>query len=87
MIDRGERAPIMIFDDSTSQSAYRFMSTMAGNRAGFEEAARALFAGKQARFNEMIGSWPADVRDHAKKTGGRGVSAVARMSEATFGKS
>src|SRR5882724_9616001 len=31
------------------EAAYRFMSAMAGNRPGFEEAARALFAGKQAR--------------------------------------
>src|ERR1700722_2837062 len=35
-----------------SQNAvYRFMSVMAGDRLGFEEAARALFAGDEAKFN------------------------------------
>ncbi|HLJ45368.1 MAG TPA: DUF2239 family protein [Bryobacteraceae bacterium] len=49
------------------ESAYRFMSTMAGNEPGFEEAIRALFAGKKDRFEEFIDAWPVDVRDHAKK--------------------
>src|SRR3954447_17555832 len=31
-------------------AAYRFMSVMAGNLAGFEEASRALFAGQEQRF-------------------------------------
>ena len=43
---------------------YRFMTAMAGNYAGYEEALRALFAGKKARFDETIESWPADVRAH-----------------------
>ncbi|HEX8985127.1 MAG TPA: DUF2239 family protein [Bryobacteraceae bacterium] len=49
------------------EAAYRFMSAMAGNEAGFEEALRALFAGKQERFEEQIASWPVDVRDHSRK--------------------
>ena len=49
------------------ESAYRFMSAMAGNLPGFEEATRALFAGDRARFDECVASWPADVRDHARK--------------------
>jgi uncharacterized protein len=47
--------------------AYRFLSAMAGNEPGFEEAIRALFAGKRERFDEMVEPWPVDVRDHAKK--------------------
>src|SRR5690349_24439409 len=35
-------------------AAYHFMSTMAGNRAGFEEASRALFADDRRRFGELI---------------------------------
>lgn len=46
------------------ESTYRFMSAIAGNEPGFEEAARALFAGNQDRFEEMIRSWPPDVREH-----------------------
>jgi hypothetical protein len=49
------------------ESAYRFVTAMAGNEPGYEEAIRALFAGRQARFHAMIESWPADVRGHAKK--------------------
>jgi hypothetical protein len=49
------------------EAAYRFMSVMAGDRPGFEEATRALFAGKQRRFEELVGAWPADIREHARK--------------------
>jgi hypothetical protein len=49
------------------EAAYRFLSAMAGNEPGFEEATRALFAGKPDRFDEMVEAWPADVRQHAKK--------------------
>ncbi|MEO8597011.1 MAG: DUF2239 family protein [Candidatus Solibacter sp.] len=49
------------------ESCYRFLSTMAGNEPGFEEATRALFAGNLARFEEMSRAWPSDVRDHARR--------------------
>src|SRR5579862_1262445 len=48
------------------ESAYRFMSAIAGNEPGFEEATRALFAGNRDRFHAEIDAWPADIRDHAK---------------------
>lgn len=47
------------------EAAFRFMSAMAGNEAGFEETTRALFAGDRRRFEEHTSSWPPDVRDHA----------------------
>jgi uncharacterized protein len=50
----------------SQEAAYRFMSAMAGNEAGFEEATRALFAGNRRRFDEEVASWPADVREHAR---------------------
>jgi len=49
------------------EAAYRFMSAMAGNLPGFEEAARSLFAANRARFAAETEPWPADVRDHARK--------------------
>ena len=52
---------------SAQEAAYRFLSAMAGNEAGFEEAIRALFGGKPERFDEMVEGWPEDVRDHARK--------------------
>lgn len=52
------------------EAAYRFMSTMAGNRPRYEEAIRALFAGDAPRFEKLIAEWPADVRDHAARLAG-----------------
>ena len=49
------------------EAAYRFMSTMAGNRPHYEEAIRALFANDAPRFEKLIAEWPADVRDHAAR--------------------
>jgi hypothetical protein len=47
------------------EAAYRFMSAMAGDLPGFEDAARALFACDHARFTALIAGWPPDIRDHA----------------------
>ena len=51
---------------AAKESAYRFMSAMAGDAPGFEEATRALFANNLDRFDEMTDGWPGDVRDHAR---------------------
>ena len=48
-------------------AAYHFMSAMAGNLPGFEDAARALFADDRRRFVGLIAGWPEDIRDHAVK--------------------
>ena len=48
-------------------AAYHFMSVMAGNLAGFEEASRALFADDRRRFVGLIAGWPDDIRDHVVK--------------------
>ncbi len=45
-------------------TAYRFMSVMAGDRPGFEEASRALFAGDAAAFGAHTAGWPKDVVAH-----------------------
>ena len=45
--------------------AYHFMSAMAGDLPGFEEAARALYANDAIRLAELVAGWPDDVRDHA----------------------
>ena len=49
---------------ATRDAAYHFMSAMAGNFKGFEEASRALFANDRRRFGELISAWPEDVRGH-----------------------
>jgi hypothetical protein len=52
---------------ASQDAAYRFMSAMAGNLPGFEEATRALFAGKRERFEAEVEAWPVGVREHARK--------------------
>lgn len=49
------------------EAAYRFMSVMAGNLPGFEEASRALFADDRRKFVALIAGWPDDIRDHVVK--------------------
>ena len=46
------------------EAAYKVMNALAGDAPGFEEASRALFAGKQAAFLACVQEWPADVREH-----------------------
>lgn len=52
---------------AAQEAAYRFMSSMAGDFPGFEEALRALFAHDRRKFSERVAPWPADVRDYAIK--------------------
>lgn len=52
---------------AAQEAAYRFMRAIAGDRAGFEEATRALFAGDGAGFKRRIARWPQDIRNHTLK--------------------
>ena len=52
---------------TVARAAYRFMSTLAGNLPGFEEATRTLFAGNPDRFSELTRHWPADVATYAQR--------------------
>ncbi len=48
-------------------AASRFMTAMAGDRPGYEEASRALFAGDRARLAGLVRAWPRDVRTHLER--------------------
>ena len=60
----GERAR----EAATASS--RFMSAIAGNMPGFEEASRALFAHDGARFADLISAWPGDIRAQLQRMAG-----------------
>ena len=62
------------------EAAYRFMVAMAGDRPGFEEASRALFAGDFVQLTERMSKWPADICDQTLKFAG--VQAAADTSAA-----
>ena len=67
LVDEARKANVEIDRRRAAQtSAYRFISAMAGDRPGFEEATRALFAGDASRFALLTADWPPDVRDHAR---------------------
>jgi hypothetical protein len=50
---------------AAQEAAYKFMSAIAGDLPGFEEATRALFADNRTRFEEQIADWPVDIRNYA----------------------
>lgn len=49
------------------EATYRFMTTMAGDRPGYEEATRMLFAGDWTAFDAAVAGWPEGVRDVARE--------------------
>ena len=49
---------------AAQEAAYRFMSAIAGNLPGFEEATRALFSYDRRGFTHLVANWPEDVRDY-----------------------
>jgi hypothetical protein len=51
----------------SQEAVYKFMTVMAGNLSGFEEALRAFYRKDLDRFNELIKPWPKDVRRHVKQ--------------------
>ena len=44
------------------EAAYRFMTAVAGDLPGYEEATRRLFAGDAAGFERAVAEWPEDVK-------------------------
>lgn len=49
------------------EAADRFMGSIAGDRAGYEAATRALYANDRAAFESALQDWPEDVRVYADK--------------------
>lgn len=50
----------------SAEAAYRFMTTMAGDLPGYEEAIRALYAGDRGLFLKRVQDWPQDVRNYTE---------------------
>lgn len=51
-------------------AAYHFMTAMAGDRAGYEAAIRALYARDAVGFADATEGWVSGVRDHARGLAG-----------------
>jgi hypothetical protein len=54
------------------EAAFRFMSAIAGNLPGFEEASRALFVGDRDGFESQTQDWPPDIRDFTQNLAAEG---------------
>ncbi len=49
------------------EACYRFITAIAGNLPGYEEALRHLFADSKTGFSKATSAWPADVRTFAQQ--------------------
>ncbi len=66
LVDSARKSSAEAVDNRNATSrAYHFMSAIAGNLPGFEEASRALFADDRQKFAEQVSDWPVDIRNHA----------------------
>jgi hypothetical protein len=50
-----------------TEAAGRFMSAMAGNLPGYEEASRALYGANRAQLEDLILDWPQDIRGYIQR--------------------
>ena len=65
LVDEARRSGIPQQERRTAhEAAYRFMLAIAGDRAGYEEATRALFADDRSSLERRIADWPKDIRKH-----------------------
>lgn len=52
---------------AAQEAAYHFMSAMAGDLPGFEEASRALFADDRPRLEQHMSNWPEGIRAYVSR--------------------
>lgn len=84
LVDEARRASAPAQGQRLAQErAYRVMSALAGDRPGYEEALRALFAGDRARLEAQITTWPADIREYTLRLayGDDGETTRERMTD------
>jgi hypothetical protein len=60
--EASKRDPEVQQDRKVRAAVHRIMTAIAGDLPNYEEAARALFAKEQERFESLIRGWPKDVR-------------------------
>lgn len=49
---------------AAQEATYQFMLAIAGDRRGYEEATRALFANDRVKLEQGITEWPEDIKAH-----------------------
>lgn len=80
LVDAARKATVDADTRRRSQeAAYRFMSAMAGDLPGFEEASRALFRGDRAALSAQIEPWPADLKAQVLAFAGPAMEPIENM--------
>lgn len=59
---RSARKPAERYD-----AAYRFLSAIAGDLPGFEDAMREMYAGRAEGFDRLTAGWPEAIRSHGRE--------------------
>lgn len=65
LIEAARRDPAVQASQAKAAS-YRFISMLAGDFKGYEEACRALFAGDEEYFAVATATWPADIANYGR---------------------
>lgn len=63
------------------ERSYKLMVALAGDRPGFEEASRALFAGDPQALRGRTEGWPPDIREHVLRLADPDYDPSSRSSE------
>ncbi len=66
LVDEAKKKEVGTFTVKQAQErVYKFMSVMAGDLKGYEEALRALYKKDEKKFLAQTEEWPRDVRNHS----------------------
>lgn len=65
--DGAKRAVGSTSTKQAQERAHKFMSSVAGDRPGYEEALRALYRRDRKGFSTQIASWPEDLQGYVQK--------------------
>ena len=66
LVDAARNAPDAQLREA-QDTTYRFIQSIAGDLAGFEDAVRALYAHDKAAFAAHTHAWPVDVREETQR--------------------
>ncbi|MFA9441721.1 DUF2239 family protein [Uliginosibacterium sp. sgz301328] len=66
LVDQARKADDQTRHRLAQEAADRFMMVMGGDRAGYEEATRALYRGDIEGVFAHIAAWPADIQAHVR---------------------
>ncbi|MFC7287285.1 DUF2239 family protein [Herminiimonas glaciei] len=64
LVDEAKRNNSSQQRKAAQEATYQFMLAIAGDRPGYEEATRALFANDRVKLEQGIAEWPADIKAH-----------------------